>query len=203
MELPEGFEEPGHVCQLRRSLYGLKQAPQIWHQCVHRVLASHGFTMAQSDNCVFYKSNCVVCVYINDFLVAAANLHKVEQVQRALQTEFQLNDLGTPRSFLGIQFDYHTDGSVRSPTSVHSEGALRLWHGDLSTYANESQANFESSSRRWTYGRGSKSTFCDRHQLINVPDGRYATAYRVCATYIKSLHIPAVIATPSRSAFTT
>ncbi|KAJ6050443.1 uncharacterized protein N7446_010552 [Penicillium canescens] len=115
MELPEGFEEPGYVCRLRRSLYGLKQAPRIWYQCVHRVLASHGFTMAQSDNCVFYKSNCVVCVYVDDFLVAAANTHEIEKVQQALQTEFRLNDLGTPRSFLGIQFDYHVDGSV----SIH------------------------------------------------------------------------------------
>jgi hypothetical protein len=115
MDLPEGFEEPGYVCRLRRSLYGLKQAPRIWYQCVHRVLATHGFTMAQSDNCVFYKSNCVVCVYVDDFLVAAANPREIELVQQALQTEFQLNDLGTPRSFLGIQFDYHVDGSV----SIH------------------------------------------------------------------------------------
>ena len=115
MELPEGFEEPGYVCRLRRSLYGLKQAPRIWYQYVHRVLASHGFTMAQSDNCVFYKPNCVVCVYVDDFLVAAANTHEIEQVQQALQTEFRLNDLGTPRSFLGIPFDYHVDGSV----SIH------------------------------------------------------------------------------------
>ncbi|OQE61954.1 hypothetical protein PENNAL_c0274G07729, partial [Penicillium nalgiovense] len=115
MELPQGFEEPGYVCRLRRSLYGLKQAPRIWYQCVHRVLASHGFTMAQSDNCVFYKPDCVVCVYVDDFLVAAANTHEIEQVQRALQAEFRLNDLGTPQSFLGIEFDYHVDGSV----SIH------------------------------------------------------------------------------------
>jgi hypothetical protein len=29
MALPEGFEEPGYVCRLRRSLYGLKQAPDL------------------------------------------------------------------------------------------------------------------------------------------------------------------------------
>jgi hypothetical protein len=115
MELPEGFEEPGYVCRLRHSLYGLKQAPRIWYQCVHRVLASHGFTMAQSDNCMFYKPDCVICVYVDDFLVAAANTHEIEQVQRVLQAEFRLNDLGTPRSFLGVQFDYHVDGSV----SIH------------------------------------------------------------------------------------
>lgn len=28
--------------------------------------------MAQSDNCVFYKNNYVVCVYVDDFLVAGA-----------------------------------------------------------------------------------------------------------------------------------
>ncbi|KAJ5267756.1 hypothetical protein N7478_010564 [Penicillium angulare] len=112
-----GFEEPGYVCRLRRSLYGLKQAPRIWYQCVHRVLASHGFTMAQSDNCVFFKPNCVVCVYVDDFLVAAAKTYEIEQVQQALQTEFRLNDLGTPRPFLEIQFDYHVDGSV----SIHQQ----------------------------------------------------------------------------------
>jgi hypothetical protein len=121
MELPEGFEEPGYVCRLRCSLYGLKQTPRIWYQCVHRVLASHGFTMAQSDNCVFYKSHCVVCVYVDDFLVAAANSHEIEQVQRALQTEFRLNDLGNPCSFLGIQFGYHADGSV----SIHQHQYIR------------------------------------------------------------------------------
>ena len=46
MELPEGFEELGYVCRLRRSLYRLKQAPRIWYQCVHRVLAAYSFTMA-------------------------------------------------------------------------------------------------------------------------------------------------------------
>jgi hypothetical protein len=50
------------------------------------VLATHGFTMTPSDNCVFYKSNCVVCVYVDDFLVAAVNSNEIEQGQPALQT---------------------------------------------------------------------------------------------------------------------
>jgi Reverse transcriptase (RNA-dependent DNA polymerase). len=155
MELPEGFEEPGYVCRLRRSLYGLKQAPRIWYQCAHRVLAAHGFTMAQSDNCVFYKSNCVICVYVDDFLVAAATSHEIDQVQRALEKEFRLNDLGTPRSFLGIQLDYHADGAVSiHQQPVHPKGSLRLWHGNLpgEIYPYESQARLESPSRRRTSG---------------------------------------------------
>jgi hypothetical protein len=71
--------------------------------------------MAQSDNCVFYKPNCVVCVYVDDFLVAAADDAEIQQLRRALESEFKLNDLGKPRSFLGIQFDFHADGSI----SIH------------------------------------------------------------------------------------
>lgn len=112
MELPEGFREDGYVCRLRRSLYGLKQAPRIWYQCVQRALKKHGFIMAQSDNCVFHKENCVVCIYIDDFLVTGASQEDIRLVQKALESEFKMNDLGTPRSFLGIQFELHIDGSV-------------------------------------------------------------------------------------------
>ncbi|CEJ62230.1 hypothetical protein PMG11_10736 [Penicillium brasilianum] len=79
------------------------------------VLLAHGFTIAQSDNYVFYKPNYVVCVYVNDFLVAAADDTEIQQLQRALESEFKLNDLGKPRSFLGIQFNFHADGSI----SIH------------------------------------------------------------------------------------
>lgn len=81
MELPEGFQEEGYVCRLRRSLYGLKQAPRIWYQCVRRVLKTHGFTMAQSDTCIFYRENCVVCVYVDDFLVTGASNREISLVK--------------------------------------------------------------------------------------------------------------------------
>ena len=121
MELPEGFREEGHVCRLRRSLYGLKQAPRIWYRSVKRVLLSHGFTMAYSDPCVFHRKNCVICVYVDDFLVAASNDSEVNAVKQALDSEFKMNDLGTPRSFLGIEFEFHPEGSV----SIHQRQYVR------------------------------------------------------------------------------
>jgi hypothetical protein len=62
---------------------------------VHRVLAAHGFTMAQADNSVFYKSNCVVYVYVDDFPVAPANDDEIQHVPSALETEFRL---GRPKN---------------------------------------------------------------------------------------------------------
>ncbi|OQD61492.1 hypothetical protein PENPOL_c016G00292 [Penicillium polonicum] len=132
--------------------------------------------MAQADSCVFYKSNCVVCVYVDDFFAAAANSHEIDQVQRALETEFQLNDLGTPRSFLGIQ-------------NLSDE-----------EYADESQASLESLSRQRTSRRGNKSTIRHHHRIIDIPDGQNATGYRVCAGHVESLHISATIAPLGRPA---
>jgi hypothetical protein len=54
-------------------------------------------------------------VYVDDFLVPAADDAEIQQLRRVLESEFKLNDLGTPRSFLGIQFDFHVDGSI----SIH------------------------------------------------------------------------------------
>jgi hypothetical protein len=41
--------------------------------------------------------------------------------------EFQLNDLGIPRSFLGIQFDFQADGSV----SIHQHQYIRRFSPTL------------------------------------------------------------------------
>jgi hypothetical protein len=75
-----------------------------------------------------YKPNCVVCVYVDDFLVAAPDDAEIQQLQMALESEFKLNDLGTPRSFLGIQFDFHADRSI----SIHQHQYIQKVLSDFS-----------------------------------------------------------------------
>jgi Reverse transcriptase (RNA-dependent DNA polymerase)./Integrase core domain. len=205
MELPEGFEEPGYVCRLRRSLYGLKQAPRIWYQCVRRVLIAHGFTMAQSDNCVFYKKDCVVCVYVDDFLVAAANDEEIRRAHKALETEFQLNDLGTPRLFLGIQFEFHADGSV----SVHQQQYIQKVLSDFCMETCQPKItpmNPKTSPELPSGGarlrRRNQSKVWGRHRFVDVSDGRNQARYRVCAGGVESLHIPTASAPSSCTAAT-
>ncbi|XP_071688028.1 secreted RxLR effector protein 161-like [Rutidosis leptorrhynchoides] len=58
MKQPEGFVIPGQeikVCKLIKSLYGLKQAPKHWHKMFDDVVLSLGFTLNQSDKCVYSK----------------------------------------------------------------------------------------------------------------------------------------------------
>ena len=42
------------------------------------MLAAYGFTIVELDSYVFYKSDYMVCVYVNDFLIMVANLHKIK-----------------------------------------------------------------------------------------------------------------------------
>ena len=49
--------------------------------------------------------------------MAAANNLKIANVREALKSEFKISDLGTPHSFLRIQFDLYQDRSV----SIHQQ----------------------------------------------------------------------------------
>jgi hypothetical protein len=106
MEMPEGYEKPGYVCCLAKSLYGLKQAPRIWYQSVKRALQNLGFRVSQADNCIFYRQDCVVCVYVDDFLIAGED-KTLSQVYQLLREQFKLRNLGFPKQFLGIEFVRH------------------------------------------------------------------------------------------------
>lgn len=116
MELPKGFEGPGYVCWPRR--------PVDLVPMFTAFLAAHGFTMAQADNCVFYKSNSVVCVCVDNFLVAPANDDEIQHVQSALETEFRLDDLGTPRLLLRILSDFSMETRQLKTTPMNPKFLL-------------------------------------------------------------------------------
>jgi hypothetical protein len=64
----------------------------------------------------------------------------------------------------------------------------------------ESQTSLESPFRQRTSRRGNKSTVRHRNRVIDVPNGRNVTGYRVCTGHVESLHVSATIAPPGRSA---
>jgi hypothetical protein len=43
------------VCKLMKSLYGLKQAPKQWHEKLDVTLISAGFSVNETDRCVYYR----------------------------------------------------------------------------------------------------------------------------------------------------
>lgn len=59
MKQPEGCVIPSNehkVCKLVKSLYGHKLAQKQWHEKFDQVLVSNGYTINDSDKCVYSKS---------------------------------------------------------------------------------------------------------------------------------------------------
>ena len=56
-----------YVLKLINSLYGLKQAGHNWFEKLEKALKNRKFIPSTIDPCVFYRSDIVVIVYVDDF----------------------------------------------------------------------------------------------------------------------------------------
>eukprot|EP00253_Pinus_taeda_P004727 PITA_04727 len=80
---PSGYELEGQedkVYQLKKTLYGLKQVPQAWYIRIDAYLFDNGFN--KCDGC-------------DDFLII--------DFKQVMKNEFEMNDLGLLKYFLGIE----------------------------------------------------------------------------------------------------
>jgi hypothetical protein len=110
MQQPEGFNDgTGRVCRLRKALYGLKQSPRCWNEEVARCLLSGGFRQSKLDASLFVRgqgnSFVAVLVYVDDLMIAAAELAHMQQVKSLLQSRYRMKDLGEVSLYLGMQIN--------------------------------------------------------------------------------------------------
>lgn len=111
MEMPEGFEVPGHVCRLKKSLYGLKQSPRNWYLLVSAFIkAELGFTASVSDPCLFYKRSktgrlMLLFLFVDDmqFAFDAKDEAEYEELHAALRKRFNITNLGESKFMLGMR----------------------------------------------------------------------------------------------------
>ncbi|GJV62248.1 zinc finger, CCHC-type containing protein [Tanacetum coccineum] len=102
MEQPKGFVMPGNehkVCKLVKSLYGLKQTPKQWHQKFDEVVLSSGFSLNQSDKCVYSKfdssdKGVIICLYVDDMLIFGTEQNQVDKTKKFLSLRFSMKDMG-------------------------------------------------------------------------------------------------------------
>ena len=110
MEQPPGFVEGGSdlVCKLNRSLYGLKQAPRAWYARLTEEVSKLGFTPSNADPALFTlvdnRITVYLLAYVDDCLICApeGNTVVLDRIIAALQSVFDIKDLGEVNTFLGI-----------------------------------------------------------------------------------------------------
>jgi len=113
VQQPEGFAAAGarstHSCRLNKSLYGLKQAPRAWHKKLHSVLQGEmGYTACSSDPGLYVQhseqhGSTYIIVYVDDLLVAARSMERINAAKQAVAAHFYTRDLGEPKCFIGLE----------------------------------------------------------------------------------------------------
>lgn len=110
MSQPECFVEGGDeskVCLLKKSLYGLKQSPRQWNHRFDEFMKVQGFVQSENDQCVYYKGkelmdSVYLLLYVDDMLIAAKDMKKIQQLKDSLSQEFEMKDLGKATRILGM-----------------------------------------------------------------------------------------------------
>ena len=107
---PEGFlvkGKEGHVHRLKKALYGLKQAPRAWYFKLHACLLSLGFIKSEFEQSLYLKRSdgetLIVGVYVDDLIVTGSSSDVIETFKTEMTQEFDMSNLGSLSSYLGIE----------------------------------------------------------------------------------------------------
>ena len=92
------------VLRLQKGLYGLKQAPRLWNDKWNAAMDSLGLLAVLADPCVFVNGDIWPLLYVDDVLIIGPDEASIATVKKNIVAQFDVEDLGRPRFFLGIEF---------------------------------------------------------------------------------------------------
>jgi hypothetical protein len=97
---------PAKTCLcLIHSQYGISDSPGLWYEHLLKVLLNFGLKQSQHHQCLFYKTNLLILLYVDDGSIAALEAKYINELITSLETKgFTLTKEGTLSEFLGIKF---------------------------------------------------------------------------------------------------
>eukprot|EP00602_Paraphysomonas_sp_CaronLab_P004809 CAMPEP_0185023452 /NCGR_PEP_ID=MMETSP1103-20130426/6129_1 /TAXON_ID=36769 /ORGANISM="Paraphysomonas bandaiensis, Strain Caron Lab Isolate" /LENGTH=1343 /DNA_ID=CAMNT_0027556055 /DNA_START=49 /DNA_END=4080 /DNA_ORIENTATION=+ len=97
----------GWCFQLIKALYGLRSSPRQWNKHIDKFIKSLHFTPCILDTCLYMRwSNGklhLLLIYVDDIIIASADLTYLESVKRRFCETFEMHDLGVCKRFLNIR----------------------------------------------------------------------------------------------------
>jgi hypothetical protein len=98
---------------LIHSQYGISEAPQLWYEHLLKALLDLGLKQCQHDQSLFYKTNLLIVLYVDDDGIAAPEAKYIDEFITCLETKgFTLTKEGTFSEFLGIMFSENKDAGT-------------------------------------------------------------------------------------------
>jgi hypothetical protein len=100
---------------LKKALYVLKRDPRSWYNRIDTYLIKSGFNRSQNEPTLYTKTDqhgkiMIVCSYVDD-MIYTGNL-ELTNFKHAMQSEFEMIDLGIKKYFLRIEVDQSTKGII-------------------------------------------------------------------------------------------
>ena len=121
---PKGFlvkGKEGWVLRLKKALYDLKQAPRAWYFKLHSCLHSLGFIKSDYEQSLYLKRSdaniLIVGVYVDDLIVTGSSFVVIEDFKAEMTREFDMSNLGSLSSYLGIKVKRGKDFIFLSQTT--------------------------------------------------------------------------------------
>ncbi len=117
MELPQGIQtkhgnSKEHVLKLEKNICSQKQAGRVWNSFLVDKLTSIGFTMSIIDDYVFFCSDIIFMVYVDDGIFLCSNdLQLQEDIKEIQNLGLNIDDQGHPADYVGVNIKKLKDGS--------------------------------------------------------------------------------------------
>jgi hypothetical protein len=87
--------------KLEKNIYGQKQAGCVWNPFLMNKLTSIGFTTLQIDDCVFFQSDIIFMVYVDDGIFLGSNNLQLQEVIKEIQNlGLNIEDQGHPADYV-------------------------------------------------------------------------------------------------------
>jgi len=99
-ENPDGFKM---ICRFRRGLYGLKQLGRVWNKKLVGVLKRKGYSQINGNPSILVRKGILIGVYVDDLLIAAKTLQKMQKIKNIFNKAFKIKDLGKAKIIIGIR----------------------------------------------------------------------------------------------------
>lgn len=116
MEVPQGVASKStQVCRLNKAIYGLKQAARCWFQLFEKSLLEIGFISNAADRCTYILNkgnvmkNIYIILYVDDLVIATADIKTMNSLKNYLRSKFQMTDLNDIKYFIGMRITRTND----------------------------------------------------------------------------------------------
>jgi hypothetical protein len=116
MELPQGIKtatgnSKEQVLKLLKNIYGQKQAGRVWNSFLVDKPTSLGYTSLLIDDCVFFCSDIIFMVYVDDgIFLGNEDAQLLQRIKEIQGLGLNIEDQGHPANYVGVSIKKHRDG---------------------------------------------------------------------------------------------